>query len=46
MRWSANVENLTLTGIADLNGTGNDLDNTLTGNRGDNRLNGGRAPTR
>lgn len=37
---SANVENLTLTGTADLNGTGNDLANTLTGNAGNNILNG------
>ncbi len=38
---SANVENLTLTGLAALNGTGNALANTLTGNSGDNRLDGG-----
>ena len=37
---SAHVENLTLTGAADLNGTGNDLANTLTGNAGANILNG------
>ena len=36
-----NVENLTLTGTADLNGTGNDLGNTLIGNAGANRLEGG-----
>ncbi|WP_260294247.1 hypothetical protein [Sedimenticola hydrogenitrophicus] len=35
-----NVEELRLAGSA-LNGTGNDLDNTLTGNAGDNRLDGG-----
>ncbi|RDI49528.1 calcium-binding protein, partial [Microvirga subterranea] len=35
------VEKLTLTGAADLNGTGNSLANTLTGNGGHNRLNGG-----
>lgn len=34
-------ENLTLTGPADIDATGNDLDNTLTGNLGDNRLDGG-----
>jgi Ca2+-binding RTX toxin-like protein len=36
-----NVENLTLTGVDDLLGTGNDLRNTLIGNAGDNLLNGG-----
>lgn len=36
-----NVERLTLTGSANLNGTGNSLDNTLTGNSGNNRLDGG-----
>ena len=37
----ANIENLTLTGAAALNGTGNVLNNTLTGNTGANILNGG-----
>ena len=37
----ANVENLTLTGAAAINGTGNTLDNVLTGNSGNNVLNGG-----
>lgn len=35
------VENLTLTGSQDLQGTGNDGDNVLIGNSGDNRLDGG-----
>lgn len=37
----ANVENLTLTGSSDIDGTGNDLDNILTGNEGINVLTGG-----
>jgi Ca2+-binding RTX toxin-like protein len=37
----ANVENLTLTGSASIDGTGNTLDNVLTGNSGSNVLNGG-----
>jgi Ca2+-binding RTX toxin-like protein len=34
------VENLTLTGVADINGTGNGLANVLTGNGGNNVLSG------
>jgi Ca2+-binding RTX toxin-like protein len=37
----ANVENLTLTGTALINGTGNTLDNVLTGNSSTNTLTGG-----
>jgi Ca2+-binding RTX toxin-like protein len=36
-----NVENLTLSGSDDIDGTGNDLDNSITGNSGDNVLSGG-----
>ena len=36
-----NVENLTLTGTAAINGTGNNSINTITGNSGDNSINGG-----
>ncbi|UVM75064.1 M10 family metallopeptidase [Pseudomonas alvandae] len=36
----ANLENLTLTGSANLNGTGNALNNVLTGNAGNNLLDG------
>jgi glycerophosphoryl diester phosphodiesterase len=38
---TGNVENLTLTGTSNINGTGNSLNNTLTGNIGNNILNGG-----
>ncbi|MGF6232243.1 Ca2+-binding RTX toxin-like protein [Inquilinus ginsengisoli] len=36
-----NVENLTLTGLASVNGTGNGLGNTMVGNAGLNTLDGG-----
>ncbi len=38
---SANVENLTLTGTAVINATGNDLANVITGNNASNQLTGG-----
>ncbi len=38
---AANLENLILTGDADVNGFGNDQDNVLTGNSGNNIVDGG-----
>lgn len=38
---AANVENLTLTGTAAINGTGNELNNSITGNAANNILDGG-----
>ena len=38
---NSNLENLTLTSTAAINGTGNALDNVLVGNSGNNILNGG-----
>jgi len=38
---ASGVENLTLTGIAAINATGNALNNTIIGNAGNNILNGG-----
>jgi Ca2+-binding RTX toxin-like protein len=38
---AANVDNLTLMGVANLNGAGNDGNNTITGNTGNNTLMGG-----
>ncbi|MCE7878998.1 MAG: calcium-binding protein, partial [Betaproteobacteria bacterium PRO3] len=43
---AANVENLTLTGSASINGTGNTLANVLTGNGGNNVLDGGAGADR
>ncbi|MEQ1662143.1 MAG: putative Ig domain-containing protein [Thiobacillus sp.] len=37
----ATLENLTLTGIANLDATGNDGDNQINGNSGNNRIDGG-----
>ena len=38
---SENLENLTLTGSANINGTGNSVNNVITGNDGNNTLSGG-----
>ncbi|BAY22674.1 YD repeat-containing protein [Calothrix sp. NIES-2100] len=38
---AANVENLTLTGTGNINGTGNTGNNLITGNTGNNQLDGG-----
>jgi len=40
-RLAANIENLTLTGSNDINGTGNELSNVIIGNSGNNRIDGG-----
>jgi Ca2+-binding RTX toxin-like protein len=40
-RLASEVEHLTLLGTADINGTGNDLDNQIIGNSGANILSGG-----
>ena len=40
-----NVDNLTLTGSGNINGTGNGDANVITGNSGNNTLDGGAAPT-
>ncbi len=41
----ANVENLTLTGVSAINGTGNTANNVITGNSAANTLNAGTAGT-
>ena len=43
---ASNVENLTLTGAAAINGTGNSLNNVLTGNAAANLLDGGAGADR
>jgi Ca2+-binding RTX toxin-like protein len=42
---AANVENLTLTGTATIDGSGNTLNNTIVGNSANNTLNAGTAGT-
>jgi Ca2+-binding RTX toxin-like protein len=37
----ANLENLSLTGLASIDGTGNTFNNTITGNAGNNSIDGG-----
>ena len=39
----ANLENLQLTGVSDIDGTGNSLGNVILGNDSDNRLDGGQG---
>ena len=43
---SANVENLVLLGTGSIDGTGNNLNNTITGNTGNNTLDGGTGTDR
>ncbi|MEI6285058.1 MAG: S8 family serine peptidase [Bacillota bacterium] len=38
---AANLEGLKLTGLGNINGTGNELDNYINGNSGDNTIDGG-----
>jgi Ca2+-binding RTX toxin-like protein/uncharacterized protein YegL len=38
---NSNIENLTLTGISAINGTGNTINNSITGNTANNTLSGG-----
>ncbi|MBX4984242.1 calcium-binding protein [Rhizobium lentis] len=42
-RTAGTIENLTLTGTANLNATGNNTANVLTGNDGNNKINGGKG---